>query len=162
MRWANQAEGGSGSFGGICRMSVLPRLCCKTIFRIRARKIESRSRVNAQHRFKNSFAPIRLLRISIPQLLRGDFCNTIPPIATKERTSIYVGEGPHSGSRHATAFALRELWRVRTPLTDRPQLAGRTFTAPRRAAAKILPTALTSLAEFRKNVPIVRAPINDR
>jgi|SRR5262252_677346 len=50
------------------------RLCCKTIFRIRARKIDSRSRVNAQHRF----APIRLLRISIPQLLRGDFCNTIP------------------------------------------------------------------------------------
>src|SRR5215813_6223316 len=52
-------------------------LCCKTIFRIRARKIDSRSSVNAQHRFKNSFAPIRLLRISIPQLLRGDFCNTI-------------------------------------------------------------------------------------
>src|SRR5262249_8255127 len=61
--------------------SLLGGLCCKTIFRIRARKIDSRSRVNAQHRFKNSFAPIRLLRISIPQLLRGDFCNTIPPKA---------------------------------------------------------------------------------
>src|SRR5262249_53298032 len=57
--------------------SLMGGLCCKTIFRIRARKIDSRSRVNAQHRFKNSFAPIRLLRISIPQLLRGDFCNTI-------------------------------------------------------------------------------------
>ena len=28
-------------------------------------------------RFKNQFAPIRLLRIFILQLLRGDFCNTI-------------------------------------------------------------------------------------
>jgi hypothetical protein len=28
-------------------------------------------------RFKNSFAPIRLLRIFILQLLRGDLCNTI-------------------------------------------------------------------------------------
>src|SRR5262249_11956024 len=57
--------------------SLLGGLCCKTILGAGASNIDSRSRVNAQHRFKNSFAPIRLLRISIPQLLRGDFCNTI-------------------------------------------------------------------------------------
>jgi len=28
--------------------------------------------------FRNPFVPIRLLRISILQLLRGDFCNKIP------------------------------------------------------------------------------------
>src|SRR5262249_58086581 len=94
---------GSG-IGGLA-VRYPDRLCCKTIFRIRARKIDSRSRVNAQHRFKSSFAPIRLLRISIPQLLRGDFCNTIPPIATKERTSICVAKGPQGD------MALRRLYK---------------------------------------------------
>jgi hypothetical protein len=31
----------------------------------------------AQRRFKNPFVPIRLLRVSILQLRRGDFCNNI-------------------------------------------------------------------------------------
>src|SRR5262249_15055768 len=74
--------------------SLCTRLCCKTIFRIRARKIDSRSRVNAQHRFKNSFAPIRLLRISIPQLLRGDFCNTIGGTADMRQRPPKRREGP--------------------------------------------------------------------
>ena len=55
----------------------LCRLCCKTILRIRARKIDSRSCADVQRGFKNPFASIRLLRISILQPLRGDFCNTI-------------------------------------------------------------------------------------
>jgi hypothetical protein len=42
----------------------------------RARLIQTSS-VNAQRSFKNPFAPIRLLRIFILNLLRGDFCNTI-------------------------------------------------------------------------------------
>src|SRR5262249_4272189 len=76
----------------------------------RARKIDSRSRVNAQHRFKNSFAPIRLLRISIPQLLRGDFCNTIPPLATKQRTSICAAKG-----QKATYAPQHNEWLIRSP-----------------------------------------------
>jgi hypothetical protein len=46
-------------------------IVAKKILLIRARKIDSRSGANAQR--KNPFAPIRLLRILILQLVRGDF-----------------------------------------------------------------------------------------
>jgi hypothetical protein len=52
-------------------------LCCKSIFGIWSRNIDSRSDTNEQQRFKRTDAPIRLLQISISQSLLGDFCNTI-------------------------------------------------------------------------------------
>src|SRR5262249_9831090 len=58
-------------------MSALCRLCCKSIFGIWSRNIDSRSDTNEQQRFKRTDAPIRLLQISILQSLLGDFCNTI-------------------------------------------------------------------------------------
>jgi hypothetical protein len=48
-----------------------------SILSISARNIDSKSRTNAQHRFKSTYAPIRLLQISIPQRPFGDFCNNI-------------------------------------------------------------------------------------
>jgi hypothetical protein len=48
------------------RMSHKCRYCCKKIFRIRASNIDSRSSPDAQCRFKNWFAVIRLLRPSCP------------------------------------------------------------------------------------------------
>src|SRR5215813_9645664 len=52
-------------------------LCCKTIFSTPARKIDSRSRSQPQHRFKSGRSRIRLFQIPIPQTSVGDFCNTI-------------------------------------------------------------------------------------
>src|SRR5262245_34464896 len=60
-----------------------PRLCCKTIFSTPARKIDSRSCSQPQHRFKSARSRIRLFQIPIPQTWIGDFCNTIPPAADK-------------------------------------------------------------------------------
>ncbi len=40
------------------------RFCCKTILGARAGNIDSRTAIKAQHRFNESFAPIRLLRVS--------------------------------------------------------------------------------------------------
>jgi hypothetical protein len=48
-----------------------------------ARNIDSRSRTAKQLRFKSALVPIRLFQNPIPQLLYGDFCNTIPPKADK-------------------------------------------------------------------------------
>src|SRR5713226_3336712 len=45
-------------------MSALGRFCCKTILSARAGNIDSRTAINAQHRFKNCFPRIRLLRAS--------------------------------------------------------------------------------------------------
>jgi hypothetical protein len=42
-----------------------------------ARNIDSRSRTAKQLRFKSALVPIRLFQNPIPQLLYGDFCNTI-------------------------------------------------------------------------------------
>jgi hypothetical protein len=53
------------------------RLCCKSIFGIWSRNIDSRSDTNEQQRFKRTGDPIQLLQISISQSLLGDFCNTI-------------------------------------------------------------------------------------
>src|SRR6266516_6954942 len=39
-------------------------MCCKTILGARARNIDSRTATNTQHRSKNSFPTIRLLRAS--------------------------------------------------------------------------------------------------
>src|SRR6266702_9005894 len=39
-------------------------MCCKTILGARARNLDSRTATNAQHRSKNSFPTIRLLRAS--------------------------------------------------------------------------------------------------
>src|SRR5262245_46859813 len=58
-------------------MSACGGLCCKSIFGIWSRNIDSRSDTNEQQRFKRTDAPIRLLQISISQSLLGDFCNTI-------------------------------------------------------------------------------------
>jgi hypothetical protein len=55
--------------------------CCKTILSMWARNIDSRSRTAKQLRFKSAPVPIRLFQNPIPQLLYGDFCNTIPPKA---------------------------------------------------------------------------------
>jgi hypothetical protein len=57
-------------------------LCCKTILTMWARNIDSRSRTAKQLRFKSALAPIRLFQNPIPQLLYGDFCNTIDPKRT--------------------------------------------------------------------------------
>ena len=51
--------------------------CCKTILSMWARNIDSRSRTAKQLRFKSALVPIRLFQNPIPQLLYGDFCNTI-------------------------------------------------------------------------------------
>jgi hypothetical protein len=59
------------------QLTPLCRYCCKSILSISARNIESKSRTNAQHRFKSTYAPIRLLQISIRQRPFGDFCNNI-------------------------------------------------------------------------------------
>jgi hypothetical protein len=48
-----------------------------TILSMWARNIDSRSRTAKQLRFKSALVPIRLFQIPIPQLLYGDFCNTI-------------------------------------------------------------------------------------
>jgi hypothetical protein len=58
-------------------MSQKCRLCCKTILSMWARNIDSRSRTAKQLRFKSALVPIRLFQNPIPQLLYGDFCNTI-------------------------------------------------------------------------------------
>jgi len=58
-------------------MSASLRYCCKSIFGIWSRNIDSRSGKNEQQRFKTIDAPIRLLQISISQSLLGDFCNSI-------------------------------------------------------------------------------------
>ncbi len=47
-------------------MSQSCRYCCKKILRIRASNIDSRSSLDAQCRFKNWFAAIRLLRPRCP------------------------------------------------------------------------------------------------
>jgi hypothetical protein len=65
---------------------VCPRLCCKTILSMWARNIDSRWRTAKQLRFKSALVPIRLFQNPIPQLLYGDFCNTIPPKTAVERT----------------------------------------------------------------------------
>src|SRR6266699_1597644 len=44
--------------------SLVVRFCCKTILGARAGNIDSRTAIKAQHRFNESFAPIRLLRVS--------------------------------------------------------------------------------------------------
>src|SRR5262245_65590632 len=67
-------------------MSALCRLCCKNIFGIWSRNIDSRSDTDEQQRFKRTDAPIRLLQISISQSLLGDFCNTI----CQQQTSVSV------------------------------------------------------------------------
>jgi len=43
----------------------------------RARKIDSRLGADAEFRFENPFAPIRLLHIPILQIVRGDFFDSI-------------------------------------------------------------------------------------
>jgi hypothetical protein len=50
-----------------------------------ARNIDSRSRTAKQLRFKSALVPIRLFQNPIPQLLYGDFCNTIPPKADMDQ-----------------------------------------------------------------------------
>jgi hypothetical protein len=69
---------------------LCPRLCCKTILSMWARNIDSRSRTAKQLRFKSALVPIRLFQNPIPQLLYGDFCNTIPPKADIKRGSQHV------------------------------------------------------------------------
>jgi hypothetical protein len=58
-------------------LSAFGGLCCKTILSMWARNIDSRSRTAKQLRFKSALVPIRLFQNPIPQLLYGDFCNTI-------------------------------------------------------------------------------------
>src|SRR5215831_15625195 len=73
-------------------MSALCRLCCKSIFGIWSRNIDSRSDTNEQQRFKRTDAPIRLLQISISQSLLGDFCNTIcqkQTFALQQKTPLF-------------------------------------------------------------------------
>src|SRR5262249_42475417 len=67
----------SGQANACLDMSAWCRLCCKSIFGIWSRNIDSRSGTNKQQRFKRAGALIRLLQISISQSLLGDFCNTI-------------------------------------------------------------------------------------
>src|SRR5437762_5765781 len=59
------------------RSSPFDRCCRKTILLTRARKIDSRLGADAQFRFENPIAPIRLLHIPILQIVRGDFFDSI-------------------------------------------------------------------------------------
>jgi hypothetical protein len=52
-------------------LSAFRGYCCKSIFGIWSRNIDSRSGTNEQQRFKTIDAPIRLLQISISQSLLG-------------------------------------------------------------------------------------------
>jgi len=52
-------------------------------------KVDSKSGIKAQGRFKNPFTPIRLLRIFILQLLRGDFCT----IGTSRHVAVVPNDG---------------------------------------------------------------------
>jgi hypothetical protein len=61
------------------------RYCCKKILGIWASNIHSKSAAHAQRWFKNPFVPIRLLRVSILQIPRDDFCNNI---GTKRRKTM--------------------------------------------------------------------------
>src|SRR5262249_4600665 len=67
----------SGHSRRVDQRPVWEGLCCKSLFGIWSRNIDSRSGTNEQQRFKRTDAPIRLLQISISQSLLGDFCNTI-------------------------------------------------------------------------------------
>src|SRR5437868_14603820 len=62
------------------------RCCRKTISLTRARKIDSRLGADAQFRFENPFAPIRLLHIPILQFVRGDFFDSIGQKQTDAQT----------------------------------------------------------------------------
>jgi hypothetical protein len=79
-----------------------PRLCCKTILSMWARNIDSRSRTAKQLRFKSALVPIRLFQNPIPQLLYGDFCNTIPPKADTDRY------GGHVRLVHKPTYAVQQ------------------------------------------------------
>ena len=63
------------------------RCCRKTILLTRARKIDSRLGADAQFRFENLFAPIRLLHIPILQIVRGDFFDSIGPERRKSMSA---------------------------------------------------------------------------
>src|SRR5215813_11977503 len=83
-------------------MSALCRLCCKSIFGIWSRNIDSRSDTNEQQRFKRTDAPIRLLQISISQSLLGDFCNTI----CQKRTHALQQIASYSGATKSPATSI--------------------------------------------------------
>jgi hypothetical protein len=59
------------------------QILLQKLLSISARNIDSKSRTNAQYRFKSAFGAIRLLQISIPQRPFGDFCNKIGTLPTK-------------------------------------------------------------------------------
>src|SRR5947208_9406853 len=63
--------------------------CCKTILSMWV--IDSRSRTAKQLRFKSALVPIRLFQNPIPQLLYGDFCNTIGTQCTS-REPLFTSE----------------------------------------------------------------------
>src|SRR5262249_34952848 len=91
----------SGHGVGCLEMSALCRLCCKSIFGIWSRNIDSRSDTNEQQRFKRTDAPIRLLQISISQSLLGDFCNTICHKPTYAPQQIFPIRSPRRRVRTA-------------------------------------------------------------
>jgi hypothetical protein len=99
MRDGHRGGTHKGCGGGM--RSAIGRLCCKSIFGIWSRNIDSRSGTNEQQRFKRTDAPIRLLQISISQSLLGDFCNTIPPKADKPQTCWHVRFVPQADSSTA-------------------------------------------------------------
>src|SRR5262249_50784756 len=86
-------------------MSASDRLCCKSIFGIWSRNIDSRSDTNEQQRFKRTDAPIRLLQISISQSLLGDFCNTIDPKRTERGSKPGMARAP-------SAYRVLWFWRA--------------------------------------------------
>src|SRR4029450_12106777 len=71
-------------------MSASGRFCYKTILRTPTRKIDSRSRSKAQHRFKSACSRIRLFQIQIPQTSVGDICNKIGPYRPFAAAQRYV------------------------------------------------------------------------
>ena len=85
-------------------MTAYGRFCCKTILSAPARKIDSRSRSKAQHRFKSVCNRIRLFQIPIPQTSVGDFCNKIGP----ERRFGNVAFPPLMGAKRKYSPHLRK------------------------------------------------------
>ena len=80
-------------------MSAVGRCCRKRIYVDLQSNIDSRSRVNAQSRSKNPLVWIRLFQILIPQLLCGDFFDSIGQKRKGSQRTYSVRITPKSGHR---------------------------------------------------------------
>jgi hypothetical protein len=69
------------------------RFCCKTILSTPARKIDSRSRSKAQHRFKSACSRIRLFQIQFHRLQLATFATKSAHIDRSRRRSDTSGIG---------------------------------------------------------------------